>query len=154
GIFLTGGDQMRLLQRVRNTRLAALLHKRHREGVVIAGTSAGSTAIPEVMPTGGQNRSYPLAGAVHFTRGLALLRGVLVDPHFSGRGRIGRLLSGLAGRPQVLALGIDANTALVVGADGVGQVLGEGVVTVLDAGSMTHNNLAGRHKGQALGLFG
>jgi cyanophycinase len=64
--------------------------------------------------------------------GLGLLPGVIVDQHFQQRNRLGRLLSLIAQNPSLLGLGVDEDTAGVVGPDHVMEVIGRGSVTVVD----------------------
>ena len=69
--------------------------------------------------------------------GLGFLSNAIIDQHFSQRQRLGRLISVIAGDPFLLGVGIDEDTALVVGADGVLEVVGSGAVTILDGRRMT-----------------
>ncbi len=64
--------------------------------------------------------------------GLGLLPGVIVDQHFQQRNRIGRLLAIIAQNPSLLGLGIDEDTAGVVGPDQVMEVIGRRSITVID----------------------
>ena len=68
--------------------------------------------------------------------GLEFLPGVLIDMHFAERGRLNRLLAAVARYPHELGLGIDEDTAILVGGDRF-EVLGSGSVTVVDAGAAT-----------------
>ncbi|QYO62421.1 cyanophycinase [Leptolyngbya sp. 7M] len=49
GIFFTGGDQSRIVDFIRGTPLDQAIHRRHEEGVVIGGTSAGAAMMPDEM---------------------------------------------------------------------------------------------------------
>ena len=64
--------------------------------------------------------------------GLGVLPSVIVDQHFQQRNRYGRLLSVIAQNPSLLGLGVDEDTAGVVGPDGVMEVIGRGSVTIVD----------------------
>ena len=68
--------------------------------------------------------------------GLEFLPGVLIDMHFAERGRLNRLLAAVARYPHELGLGIDEDTAVLAAGDGF-EVLGSGLVTVVDAGAAT-----------------
>ena len=61
-----------------------------------------------------------------------MLPGVIVDQHFQQRNRLGRLLSLIAQNPSLLGLGVDEDTAGVVGPDHVMEVIGRGSITVVD----------------------
>jgi cyanophycinase len=70
--------------------------------------------------------------------GLGVLPSVIVDQHFQQRNRYGRLLSVIAQNPSLLGLGVDEDTAGVVGPDGIMEVIGRGSVTIVDgAGAET-----------------
>jgi len=72
--------------------------------------------------------------------GLGLLKGVVIDQHFAQRGRIGRLLSAIAQNPNVLGIGIDEDTAIIVKPDSTFKVIGSHAVTILDGKNCTHTN--------------
>ena len=80
------------------------------------------------------------------------LTGAVIDTHFSQRGRIGRLLTAVAHYPQDLGLGIDENTAMIVEGTEF-RVIGEGAVTVVDAGDISYTNLPYIGDGEALALY-
>ncbi len=135
GIFICGGDQSRI-RTIIGSQTNALLSRRLRdEDVVIAGTSAGATAMGRTMILGGESPDVS-ASSVRTGPGLGLLPGVLIDMHFSERGRLPRLLSAIALDPGHLGVGIDEDTAILVGQDSF-VVLGTGVVSVVDADNAT-----------------
>jgi cyanophycinase len=72
--------------------------------------------------------------------GLGFLPGVVIDQHFSERGRLGRLITALIREPVVLGFGIDENTAMVV-TDSQIEIIGQGSVTIVDESESTHNNM-------------
>ena len=132
GIFLTGGNQLRLSSMVGGTRLADAILTRFREGAVVAGTSAGASAISSHMIAFGASGATPKHRMAQIAAGLGLLPGVIVDQHFQQRNRLGRLLSLIAQNPMLLGLGVDEDTAGVVGPDQVMEVIGRGSITVVD----------------------
>ena len=85
--------------------------------------------------------------------GMAFLPGVVIDQHFSQRGRLGRLISALAQQPAVLGFGIDENTAIVVSDDQF-EVIGAGCITVVDESSVTHSNVDEILKDEPLAVCG
>jgi len=137
-VFLTGGDQVRLMNRIGGTPLDRALHRRVEEGMVVAGTSAGAAVMSGTMIADG-DADRVQANAVRTAPGLELLPGVVIDQHFAQRGRIGRLLAVVALYPHFLGVGIDEDTALLVRGHHA-RVLGRGSVTILDAGSATLND--------------
>ncbi|MFE4106712.1 cyanophycinase [Almyronema epifaneia] len=153
GVFFTGGDQSRVIRVVQDSLLEDLLHKRHREGIVVGGTSAGAAIMSEVMIAEGDSTTHPYLNAVEMSKGMGFLSQVLVDQHFAQRGRLGRLLTALLLEPHVLGLGIDENTAVVVQGDDL-EVIGAGAVTVVDESETSHNNLSRLLKDEAMAVFG
>ncbi|HEV8564994.1 MAG TPA: cyanophycinase [Actinomycetota bacterium] len=132
GIFLTGGNQSRLTQVVGGTRLGDALANAHDRGAVLAGTSAGASAMASHMVAFGQSGTTPKNRMVQLSAGLGILHGLVIDQHFEQRGRIGRLLALVAQSPALLGLGVDEDTCAVVHADKTLQVIGKGAVTIVD----------------------
>jgi cyanophycinase len=132
GIFLTGGNQLRLSSTIGGTRLADEILHRHEAGAVIAGTSAGASAMSSHMIAFGASGATPKHRMAQVAAGLGVLPGVIVDQHFQQRNRLGRLLSLIAQNPSLLGLGVDEDTAGVVGPDRVMEVIGRGNITVVD----------------------
>lgn len=132
GVFLTGGNQLRLSSTIGGTALAQQIVRRHREGAVIAGTSAGASAMSTHMVAFGASGSTPKQRMVQMAAGLGILPGVIVDQHFEARNRLGRLLAIIASNPSLLGIGVDEDTCGVVGPDRVMEVIGRRSVTILD----------------------
>jgi cyanophycinase len=148
GIFMTGGDQKRLLANIGGTALDRALHQAYQlRGACIGGTSAGASAMSGHMLAAGQIGLQPEKGGVNLGAGLGLVQGVVIDQHFSERHRLSRLLTVVAQNPYLLGIGIDEDTALVI-ARGTGiEVVGSGAVTVVDGRSM-HSNMADVDSGE------
>jgi cyanophycinase len=134
GVFFSGGDQSRLRTLV-GSRTSELLRERLADGLVVAGTSAGATAMGTTMILGGQSPEVS-AAAVRTGPGLGLVPRALIDMHFGARGRLPRLLSAVARNPGQLGIGIDENTAILVEGTSF-EVLGTGVASVVDAQNAT-----------------
>lgn len=132
GVFLTGGNQLRLSSTLGGTRLADAILDRFRTGAVVAGTSAGASAMSSHMIAFGASGATPKHRMAQISAGLGVLPGVIVDQHFQQRNRLGRLLSLIAQNPSLLGLGVDEDTAGVVGPDGILEVIGRGSITVVD----------------------
>jgi cyanophycinase len=143
GVFVSGGDQSRLRTLVGSRANDILRDRLSTGGLVIAGTSAGATALGRTMILGG-GRADVTAAAVRTGPGLGLIPKVLVDMHFSERGRLPRLLSAVAADPDQLGVGIDEKTGILV-EGGRFEVLGDGVATVADAKRATVVHPAGDH---------
>ena len=132
GVFLTGGNQLRLVSVVGGTRLEDALASAHDRGVVVAGTSAGASAVAAHMVAFGRSGDSPKHRMIHLSAGLGLVEGVVVDQHFEQRGRWGRLLAAVALSPRLLGIGLDEDTAAIIHPDRTLEVLGRGAVTVVD----------------------
>ena len=107
-------------------------------GVVVAGTSAGASILASHMMLGGTGLAGNSGSAaarkhmVELVAGFGLLQDIIVDQHFSERGRMGRLLSVYAANPGLLSVGLDEDTAVVIDREGILEVLGSGMVTIVD----------------------
>ncbi|MBD2628571.1 cyanophycinase [Trichormus variabilis] len=153
GVFFTGGDQARITSILKDTEIDAAIHKRYSEGIVIGGTSAGAAVMPDQMIVEGDSQTNARIEVVEMGPGLGFLPGVVIDQHFSQRGRLGRLISALVQEPVALGFGIDENTAMVV-TDSQIEVIGEGTVTIVDESEATYNNLDQILKDEPLAIFG
>ncbi|MBP5974663.1 cyanophycinase [Brasilonema sp. CT11] len=153
GIFFTGGDQARITSILKDTEVDAAIHQRFSEGIVVGGTSAGAAVMPDVMIVEGDSETNPRMEIVDLGPGLAFLPGVVIDQHFSQRGRLGRLVAALVQQPAVLGFGIDENTAMVV-TDNQFEVVGQGCVTVVDDSEVVHSNVGEILKDEPLAVCG
>lgn len=153
GVFFTGGDQARITSIIKDTALDQAIHKRYNEGIVVGGTSAGAAMMPDVMIVEGDSQTNPRVEVVEMGPGMGFLPGIVVDQHFSQRGRLGRLIAALAQQPAVLGFGIDENTAVVVSGDEF-EVVGEGCITIVDVAEITHCNVDELLKDEALAICG
>ncbi|MDB5490680.1 MAG: Cyanophycinase [Micavibrio sp.] len=153
GIYFTGGDQLRISSQIGDTPFEVRVKEIYEQGGVIAGTSAGASAMAEVMLVrGASGESYKI-GDLHLSPGLGLVPNVIIDQHFAERGRIGRLMGAIALNPRILGIGIDEDTAIVV-RDKKFTVIGSGAVYVVDGSAVTHSNIAEGEPDSVLSLFG
>ena len=129
---MTGGNQLRLSSVIGGTLLGRAIVERHRQGAIVAGTSAGASAIASHMVAFGTSGATPKQRMTQMSAGLGLLPGVLIDQHFEQRNRFGRLLALVAQSPSLLGIGIDEDTAALVSPKGIVEVLGKGSVTIID----------------------
>src|SRR5918999_569352 len=132
GVFLTGGNQVRLVSVIGGTRLEDALFSARDRGAVIAGTSAGASAVAAHMVAFGRPGASPRHRMVHISAGLGLVDDVIVDQHFEQRGRMGRLLAAVSLSPKLLGLGLDEDTAAILYAARTLEVVGKGAVTIVD----------------------
>ncbi len=154
GIFITGGNQLRLSTILGGTPVARKLRAMNADGTPLAGTSAGAAIMPEHMIAGGRSGPSPRESGVELAPGLGLTNRVIIDQHFSQRGRMGRLLAALSFNPFVCGLGIDENTAAFIGPDGEAEIAGRGTVTVIDPSGLRHSSMSYVRKAEAVSLVG
>lgn len=151
-VFFSGGDQLRITSLIGDTPIYDQVHEIFRSGGVIAGTSAGASAMSETMLVRGSNASSFRIGDLSMAPGLGLLPNVIIDQHFAERGRIGRLIGAVSQNPRVLGIGIDEDTAIVVRGHRF-KVIGSGAVYLVDAGNVTHSNIAEAAAAEALSIY-
>lgn len=151
GVFLGGGDQVKLVSQLSGTRSEAALKRLYARGGVVCGTSAGAAALTALTMAGGEIDDEGQLVEQYIGPGFGLLGfEAIVDTHFSARRRLQRLFSVIASRTNLLGLGIDEDTALVV-RDNVGRVVGRGGVTFVDGReSVRFDNSAELEKGRQL----
>jgi len=154
GIFMTGGNQLRLSTIIGGTPVAKLIRQRNAEGVHVAGTSAGASFISEHMIAFGEEGPTPIAGSVRLAPGLGLTNRFIIDQHFRERDRIGRLLTALAFNPFAVGIGLDEDTAAFISPDNTLEVEGSGGITVVDANGIEFSSMDLVEEGQPVCMLG
>ncbi len=155
GVFITGGDQMRLVSLLGGTKFAEKLRKLVREtDIVLAGTSAGAAGMSTSMIVRGESTSHPHKNSVRLSPGLGFLKNVIIDQHFTERGRISRLITAVSYNPYNLGIGIDENTAIILDGKGILEVFGQGSITVVDGSKITFNEIAEVADNEAFSVCG
>ena len=143
GIFMTGGDQLRLCGLLADTPLMERVRQRVQLGEIsLAGTSAGAAVMGHHMIAGGSSGESPNRALVDMAMGLGIIPEVIVDQHFHNRNRMARLFSAISHHPERLGVGIDEDTCAIFEKDGLLRVIGRGTVTIVDAREMTYTNQA------------
>lgn len=131
GAWLVGGRQWRLTDAYLNTlthkELSALLER----GGIIAGTSAGASVQASYMVRGAPEGPEIMMAKGH-EEGFGFMRGVAIDQHVIARNRLDDLPIVLKAHPELLAIGIDEATAIVVEGDWF-EVIGDSKVAIYDA---------------------
>ncbi len=152
-LFLTGGDQERLTELLLGTEFLRVLHQRcqHEAGFVLAGTSAGASALGGQMLVSGRGWRSLLAGGIEVIPALAILPNLLIDQHFAERARYPRLLHAILAHPTLLGLGLSEETGIIFRPGQLPEVFGDEVVVLVDGRHLTASNYAGRPVGQPIG---
>lgn len=154
GIFLTGGNQLRLSTLLGGTSVARMLRQRNASGATVAGTSAGAAFLSEHMIAFGAEGASPEASGVTLAPGLGLTNRVIIDQHFRQRDRLGRLLSALAFNPFAIGFGLDEDTAAFIGPDETVEVEGSGAITVLDCHGLKFSSMDRVQEHEPVSLLG
>jgi cyanophycinase len=135
------------------------IRMRNADGVIVAGTSAGASIVPAHVMAGGtgvggnSNDAAARKGMVDVVAGFGLLQDMIIDQHFSQRGRLGRLLAAFAANPGLLGIGLDEDTAVLIDREGTLEVLGSNMVTIVD-GRDTVSDYFDREEGEILTITG
>jgi cyanophycinase len=147
GVFMTGGNQLRLSTTLGGTPVAQLIRRRNSAGMHVAGTSAGAAFMPEHMIAGGDEGSTPSPAMVTMAPGLGLTNNFIIDQHFRQRDRLGRLLTALAYNPFAVGIGLDEDTAAFIRPGDDLEVVGSGGITIIDPTNLTYSSMdrAGRN---------
>ena len=152
GIFLGGGDQVHLVATLGGSRVGRAIKEAHSRGAIVCGTSAGAAALSDTMLAGGEIDEEGQDVPLYLGPGFGLLGfSALIDTHFSKRGRLQRLFRRVAENPELMGLGIDEDTALIVHGH-LAEVVGNGSVYFVDGRGVRFDNAEEAKKGAPLTL--
>ena len=141
-IYFSGGSQTLLAKTIVGTKLHKKIQQMYYDGAVIGGTSAGAAIMSKVMLTGGEyldkkNKEESAviikSNNIMLREGLGLLEDVIIDQHFVKLRRQNRLFTLALEKPQLLGVGIDEETAIIVYPDKTMEVIGKSLVFVFDS---------------------
>ncbi|MDB9510140.1 cyanophycinase [Kamptonema animale CS-326] len=154
GVFMTGGDQLRLCGLLSDTPLMEKIRTTAQAGkIVLAGTSAGAAVMGHHMIAGGGSGASPNRSLVDMANGLDIIPEVIVDQHFHNRNRMARLLSAIASHPDRIGIGIDEDTCALFEGEGIISIMGKGTVTIVDTREIFHTNEPVVEATEPLSLF-
>lgn len=160
GVFFSGGAQSRLANVLLDTPIHKMLIDFYEAGGVIGGTSAGATVMSEIMITGDEKRDVEEGHAfetieadnIVTARGFGFIKTAVIDQHFVRRKRHNRLISLIGENPEILGVGIDESTAIIVNPDETFDVIGDRSVVVYDFSgadvTISPNNRIRAHAGR------
>lgn len=154
GVFITGGNQLRLSTILGGTSIATRIRRVNARGVHVAGTSAGAAFLCEHMIAHGESGATPRAGHVALAPGLGLVNRIIIDQHFRQRDRLGRLLAALSYNPFSVGFGLDEDTAAFIDPQDSVEIVGSGGITVVDAGQLSYSSMALARIGDPVELIG
>ncbi len=141
GVFMTGGNQLRLATTIGGSPVADLIRERNLGGLHVAGTSAGASFMSEHMIAYGKEGMTPRSDMVTLVPGLGLTKLAIIDQHFRQRDRLGRLITSLAYNPRPIGIGLDEDTAAFLAPGGLLEVVGSGAITVLDPSDVEYSSM-------------
>lgn len=142
-VFFSGGDQLRLTTLLGATGLMNCISEKYWEDekFTVAGTSAGAMAIPKIMIYEGQPTEALLKNDTRTVSGVGLIDYCIVDTHFGKRGRFGRLAYSVITNPSCVGIGLGEDTALVVTKGNQMEVIGSGMVILIDGSEVRSTNV-------------
>jgi len=132
GVWFTGGRQWRLADAYLGTRTERELHALVARGGVVGGTSAGATIQGSYLVRGAPEGNTILMAKGH-ERGFGFLPNTAIDQHLLKRGREKDLVAVVEAYPELLGIGIDEGTAVVV-EGGRFRVVGVSKVAIYEKG--------------------
>ncbi|HMU70349.1 MAG TPA: cyanophycinase [Chitinophagales bacterium] len=153
GIMFSGGNQTLLSETFLGTEFLDILKSRYinEPGFVIAGTSAGAMAQSGSMINGGAPAEALMRGKALMIEGLGFTNNSIIDSHFVNRGRFGRLMVAVAEHPQLTGIGISEDTAVIIKEDRYLEIIGTGLVVIMDGTELRLNNIT-NNKGEMVNL--
>ena len=154
GVFMTGGNQLRLSTTLGGTPIAQAIRRRNAAGMHVAGTSAGGAFMSEHMIAGGDEGSTPSPDLVTMAPGLGLTNNFIIDQHFRQRDRLGRLLTALAYNPFAVGIGLDEDTAAFIRPGDELEVVGSGGITIIDPTQLDYSSMDRARRGEPVSLIG
>lgn len=153
-LFFTGGDQLRITSILGGTSSYGIIKQVYHDGGMIMGTSAGASVMSSTMIVKGEDNEPARKCTLKMAPGLDLFNNVIIDQHFDQRGRFGRLLTGVAENPDVLGIGIDEDTAILVYPDMHFEVFGSNAVTIIDGCGIKSSNVSELAQNELLAIVG
>ena len=153
GVFMTGGNQLRLSTTLGGTPVAQAIRRGNAAGLHVAGTSAGAAFMPEHMIAGGDEGSTPSPVMVTMAPGLGLTNNFVIDQHFRQRDRLGRLLTALAYNPFAVGIGLDEDTAAFIRPGDDLEVVGSGGITIIDPRDLSYSSMDRARRGDPVSLI-
>ncbi|HIA37923.1 MAG TPA: cyanophycinase [Planctomycetes bacterium] len=155
GVFMTGGNQLRLSTTIGGTSVAEMLRNRNNNhGLHVAGTSAGASIMSEHMIAYGAEGIVPRCDMVSLAPGFGLTKECIVDQHFQQRNRLGRLLAALAFNPRQIGIGLDEDTAAFIDSNDVLEVVGSGAITIVDPSGMGYSSMDSARPSEPVTVIG
>jgi cyanophycinase len=130
-VWFPGGRQWRLVDSYLDTRVHEELTRLLERGGVVGGTSAGASIQASFLVRGDRSTNQLLISP-EYQEGFGFLRNAAVDQHLHARNRQNDLWELLEMHPDLLGIGLDEGTAVVVRGNRA-EVVGTSNVLIYDA---------------------
>jgi cyanophycinase len=152
-IFFTGGDQLKITSILGGTPVLENIKSRYfNEKCIIAGTSAGASAMSETMIYEWEITEAFHKGKVHLTSGIGLVKNVVIDSHFIKRGRFSRLMDIVTTNPGNIGLGLGEDTGVVIHQGHLLESIGNGLTVIFDGQHIKYTNISDIQIGEAIAV--
>jgi cyanophycinase len=152
-IFFTGGDQLRITSILGGTPVLDTIKIRYfNDKCIIAGTSAGASAMSETMIYEGEICEALCKGKVQLTSGIGLVKNVVIDSHFIQRGRFSRLMDIVTTNPGTIGLGLGEDTGVVIRQGHLLESIGNGLTVIFDGQHIKYTNISDIQLGEAIAV--
>ncbi|MBU4032655.1 MAG: cyanophycinase [Candidatus Thermoplasmatota archaeon] len=154
-VYFTGGDQLKITSILGGTPILEEVRRKYfNDKCVIAGTSAGATAMPDTMIYGGESHESLCKGAVQMTGGVGLVSRMVIDSHFIKRGRFSRLMEIVSSNPGYIGLGLGEDTGVIIRDGHILEAIGTGLVVIFDGHGIKYSNIFSLKDGEAIAVEG
>lgn len=152
-IFFAGGDQLRITSTLGGTVfLKTIVNKYYTEDCIVAGTSAGATAMSQTMIYDGESSEALTKGSVNVTAGIGLIQNVVIDSHFIKRGRFSRLMEVITSNPGYTGIGLGEDTGIIIRKGWLIEAIGNNLVVVFDGKRIRYSNISSIKSGEAIAV--
>lgn len=155
-IYIPGGDQVKFMEIVAGNEIEKAIHLCYKNGGTVGGTSAGAAVMSKKMITGVELKYKETTedteksgfqsiekDNIEIAVGLGFLNNAIIDQHFIKRKRQNRLISVAIENPNVLCVGVDEATAILV-KNGVAEVVGDSQVLTIISYAKNMKNTNGK----------
>lgn len=152
-IFFTGGDQLRITSILGGSPIEAEILRRYRdEFCIIAGTSAGASAMSKTMINGGDSREALRKGTINVSSGIGLVDNAIIDTHFVERGRFSRLIQTVSMNPRNTGIGLGEDSGIVIEDGCILKAIGGGITVILDGQNLKYTNVANINSDESIAI--
>lgn len=142
-IFFTGGYQLRITSVLGGSLIEKEILRRYEQDYcIIAGTSAGASAMSRTMIYGGEGKTALRKGTVKVSAGMGLINNIIIDTHFVERGRFSRLMEVVSMNSGITGIGLGEDAAIVIEGGCILRAIGSGITVIMDGQHLKHTNVA------------